>query len=186
MPAAESWLRRLRFLDLDMRLFGTAMDSSSSLRWDRAAARPEIQVGPAPRAESGAVLPAQRKSGHGECELLADRRGHVHLVHRLHQGVNARVVLEIRIGREHHVELIRDRPHELLQAAPAGTAHQTLQPSVPEVVAPASGLQHPRNAERAVEVDVESLEERISGSYRPQGLDRAVPEVPYIDPEHSS
>lgn len=157
------------------------MASSSLGRGSGARARSTIQIGPTTRAEPATIFATERKRVHRQRQLFANRGLEIDPRPGFRQRVHAGIVLKFRIRGEQHFHRLDHRRDELGQTTAANRTHLTLQPAMPEKTILARPLQDPADRQRAIERNLESLEERIGGWEFSGGLDRAVAELANVN-----
>lgn len=183
MPAAEWWLRRIRFLDFEVFLLGTAINSSGLL--GSATARTLVQISAALGTEPSAVFAAERIARESQHQFFPDGGRDVDVGVRVRERVHTRVVLEIGIGREHRIDRRLDRDFEFLEAPAAVHSSPPRKPSSPDVITAPGDLQRARHFERPRQRHLEPVKQGIGRRNCPNGLDRPSSDFPNINPEHS-
>jgi hypothetical protein len=157
------------------------MASSSLGSGSGARARSTIQIGPTTRAKPATIFATERKRIHRQRQLLADRGLEIDPSPGFRQRVHPGIVLKFRIRGEQHLHRLHYRRDELGQAPATNRAHLPLQPAMPEKPILARPLEDPAHGQRAIEGNLESLEERIGGWEFSGGLDGAVAELANVN-----
>lgn len=147
-------------------------------------ARSLVEIRAAARTQPATIVSAQRKQVHREGQFLPQSGSHIQVRQGIGQGIDARILLQLRIGREEHLHRPIHRSHEFREAPPADHPNASLELSVP-VVAPV-----PRRLEISLYLDgseqrhLEPLEQRIIRRHLPGNRDRTAPKLPEINLKH--
>lgn len=185
MPAPVWWPRRSRLRRLESFLFGTAI-RSSSLNGGRAAlAHPKIEIGTAFGTEPAAVRTTKWKCFDRKNELFTHRGTHVHVGKRLRQRIDARVVLEIFVGRKHDLDRLLHRLDKFRETAAADRPHSAFEPPMPEEATLPRTLKRPANGQGTLKRYFQPLKKGVRRRKLTGGGYRTMPELANINLKHS-
>jgi hypothetical protein len=171
--------------DLEVRRFGTAIESSERFGGDRAPARTRIQVCTATGAQTSTFFPAEREGRDSQRELLAHRLAHFERRGTGIQRVDAGVIGRVRIGAEKDVGVHCDVLLHRLEATATLAANPGRDGAAPEVLALVGGLNPTADAHRCYELERQPFQQWIIGGHFCVGDDRSSPNVPQVYLKHS-
>lgn len=145
-----------------------------------AVARTGVEIGSAPRAEAGAIFPAQQKDRNREGELLADRLGQIDCGSSRGDRIDARIIGRVGILAEQQVQLDINRLGYLGQAAPAPSPNLASHLPSPEELSRSGFLQAALDRYRSGESQLEARERRIGRLEHTRGIQRTAVNFPQI------
>jgi hypothetical protein len=150
-------------------------------------ARPRVEIGPALRAEAGAVVPTEQQVGLcREGKFLPNHRSDVHRGGPLRQRVEIRIVGGVGIGGENRrvyfdVHFI----DHFGETAPALAANHAVEVAAPEILPVPGCLELAVHRHRTDQIEPQPFEGRILGGELAHRPDRASLKVPDIHSQHS-
>jgi hypothetical protein len=171
-------------LDLEVRRFGTAMESSNWFR--RGALAPAgIEIGPTPGTEPRTIVAAEKKCRHRERQFLPHYPPEIHRACAGGEHVYRRIVIGVWIVAEEDVQILVDVVDHVGQAAPTTGIDIGGDPSPPKVLTRAGCLEASGHRHRPREPQLESFEDRIVRLEPPDRVDRTPAESAEVDLKHS-